>query len=143
MKTSEKVSAYDQEAAKAMTADQERLTLKQAAEEEKKTLEQQRVEIRREFEAGVAKLYNEAVDLYKKRLYPQALENFNQVNELIKGYKKTEYYVQQIDKRLTGGLSVPKMQSAPSVEENVPAVPDSRNKTVNDVLDQFETGAVR
>jgi tetratricopeptide (TPR) repeat protein len=143
VKSDEQAPVNGREAAKVVSPEQERLSLKQTAEEEKKALEQQRLAIQRDFEAGVAKLYNEALDLYKKRQYPQALENFNQVNELIKGYKKTEYYIQQIDKGLTGGLSLPKMQSTPSVEESVPAVPDSRNKAVNDVLDKFEAGAVK
>ena len=142
-KSEKQVPVFDRATSKIAAEDQERRQLKQAAEDEKKALEQQRIAIRRDFEAGVSKLYNEAIDLYKKHEYPQALEDFNQVNELIKGYKKTEYYIEQIDKGLTKGLSLPKMQSTPSVEESVPAVPDSRNKAVNDVLDKFETGAVQ
>jgi hypothetical protein len=116
-------------------------TLQQNAVAEKKVLEEQRMAIRRDFEDGVSKLYNEGVDLYKKRRYPQALENFVQVNELIKGYKKTDHYVEMIEKELSKNFPSPRVKSVLPVQESVPAVPDSRNKAVSDVLDQFEGGA--
>ncbi|MBF0569671.1 MAG: hypothetical protein HQL18_02715, partial [Candidatus Omnitrophica bacterium] len=79
---------------------EENRRLKVAAEKEKKTLEEQRLSIQRDFETGVEQLYVEGQDLYKQNSFADANERFQQIQSLIPGYKKTEYYLQKIGDKL-------------------------------------------
>jgi TolA-binding protein len=74
------------------------LLLKQAAEQEKQYLQEQRALIRKDFEDGVERLYNEAIGLFKKKMYVQARQDFEQVDKLIKGYKKTAQYLKDTER---------------------------------------------
>jgi hypothetical protein len=80
--------------------DPEALLLKQAAAQEQEQLEAQRALIRKDFEDGVDRLYNEGVILFKKKMYNEAREDFKQVDGLIKGYKKTAQYLKDTERYL-------------------------------------------
>jgi TolA-binding protein len=82
--------------------DPELLLLQQAAERERQQLEEQRSSIRKEFEEGVDRLYNEAIGLFKKKMYDEARQDFEQVDELIKDYKKTAQYLKETERYLSG-----------------------------------------
>ena len=77
------------------------LLLKQAAEQEKQHLEDQRASIRKDFEDGVERFYNEAIGLFKKKMYDEAYQDFEQVDQLIKGYKKTAQYLKETERQLS------------------------------------------
>ncbi len=79
--------------------------LKQAASEERRLLDAQRVAIRKEFEAGTEQLYLEAIGFYKKKMYQDARQDFEQVNGLIQGYKDTDKYLKKIDRVLNSNTS--------------------------------------
>jgi len=126
--------------------------LRLSAERERRLLDQQRVAIRRDFEAGVERLYNEAVDLFKKHLYEESREDFLQVSDMIKGYKKTDYYLGQIDKvlktaakraPLTVPVLAPPAETAPRIDPVLPASGDGRTKAVSQALDSFDAGPRR
>ncbi len=93
--------AVDGELQSAVSAEDPTTTiLKQAATEEKRRLEEQRTAIRKEFEAGTEQLYLEGVGFFKKKLYQDARQDFEQVNGLIQGYKDTDKYLKKIDRIL-------------------------------------------
>ncbi len=106
------------------------LLIKQAAEEEKRQLEEQRQLIRKDFEDGVERVYSEAVVLFKKKKYSEAYEDFQQVDGLIKGYKKTADYLKDIERR------------APSPKPTRALVPvvssQASTQDVADALDSFD-----
>ncbi|MEI6438227.1 MAG: tetratricopeptide repeat protein [Candidatus Omnitrophota bacterium] len=110
-----------------------------AANEEKRRLEEQRAAIARDFEDGVERLYVEALDLYKKHAYEEAKEDLTQVNELIKGYKKSEQYLISIDKE----LSKPSRRSKGLSSSSSAIRTDRRGEAVASMLDQAEHGAVK
>ncbi len=74
------------------------VAIQDAVAREKKQLEEQRQAIRKDFEEGVDRLYQEAVDLYKKRSYDDSLQSFTEVDGLIKGYKKTGKYLKDLER---------------------------------------------
>ncbi len=108
------------------------LLLKQTAAREKRRLEEQRTAIRKEFEEGVERFYNEAVDLYKKKNYEEALEGFAQVDGLIKGYKKTDQYLEDSRRALGRGrpVQVPQRPLLPAGQD--------RMRSVTSTLDAFD-----
>jgi TolA-binding protein len=79
-----------------------------AAREERRKLEEQRALIARDFEAGVGRLYTEAIGLYNKKIYDEARNDFNQVNGLIPGYKKTARYLALVEKKIRGASVIEK-----------------------------------
>ncbi|NTV28555.1 MAG: hypothetical protein HGA80_00545, partial [Candidatus Omnitrophica bacterium] len=81
-------------------SDTQEASLRLSIENGKRALQQQREAIRRDFEDGVERLYTDAVDLFKKRLYEEARQEFLQVADMIQGYKKTDYYLGQISRVL-------------------------------------------
>ncbi len=138
--------------------------LTQAAIEERRMLAEQRSAIHKDFEAGVDRLYNDAVVLYQARQYEDAYEDFIQVNKMIKEYKKTAYYLKKINKMpkknetrlLLQPVVVPKSKDEtkkPEVPKPVeepkpvdsykpvmasPAQSAERSATVTNVLDLFD-----
>jgi hypothetical protein len=120
-----------------------------SAEDEKRILDQQRDAIRKDFESGVEKLYVEAVDLFKKRIYEDARQDFLQVDDMIQGYKKTGYYLEQIEKMSKVGVKpalvvTPLPSAAPIIpqSENVsPSKDNGRAKAVSQALDSFNAAS--
>ncbi|MBF0486074.1 MAG: hypothetical protein HQL16_06140 [Candidatus Omnitrophica bacterium] len=108
--------------------------LKASVEEEKHLLAQQREAIRHDFEVGVERLYSDAVALFKKRQYEEAGQDFQQVNDLIPGYKKTGDYLRQINKT-TEKKTVDVLQPPP------PAVDQNRARSILEALDTYDTSA--
>ena len=110
-----------------------------AVDEEKRRLAEQHAAIQRDFNAGVERVYGEALELYKNKMYDEARADLIQVNDLIKGYKKTEQYLKMIDKERA------KAAAAASVVPVVPPAssPDIHHKAVTDILDRLETTPAR
>lgn len=102
-------------------------TLSMAIEEEKRMLEEQRKAIRRDFEIGVDRLYNEAVELFKQRLYDEARQGFIQVADMIEGYKKTDSYLGQIDRILKVGHG----HRPARISESIPRAPEAKADTLS------------
>ncbi|MBF0593813.1 MAG: hypothetical protein HQL22_02465 [Candidatus Omnitrophica bacterium] len=113
--------------------------LQAAANEERRLLEEQRAAIARDFEQGVERLYVEAQALYKKRVYDEARADFEQVDELIKGYKKTAQYLKQLEKE------IPVVSTNPQSIIVIPSSSKSNDQqqAVSHVLDNAEAGSAR
>jgi hypothetical protein len=122
--------------------------LPKTVQEEQFILSQQRAAIKKDFEDGVERLYSEAIDLFKKRAYEEARENFLQVNDMIKGYRKTGYYLGQIDKVLQGNQRSSSVEAAGYIPQSVrsasqitPAASDStsgRTQAISQALDSLD-----
>lgn len=115
--------------------------IKLAVNMERLRLEEQRTMIQRDFEAGVERLYLQAVDLYKKRMYDQARASFEQINDLSKGYKKTEYYLRKLSQEHVDAPPVKVLVNPMPVMPSVPKV--NRQQAVSQALDMIEAGAVK
>ncbi|MEI8012496.1 MAG: hypothetical protein WCI27_08490, partial [Candidatus Omnitrophota bacterium] len=74
------------------------------SDQEKRRIEEQRAIVRKEFEDGVDRFYNDAVMLYNKKRFAEALESFRQVDSLIKGYKKTAVYMENASRLVSKEL---------------------------------------
>ncbi len=118
----------------AATEDTSDVMVTQAVARQKRQLEEQRAAVRKEFEEGVDRFYNDAITLYNKKMYQEAIEDFRQVDALIKGYKKTAYYLEAARKAQT------KAWQAKGVE--TPAE-DGRLKDIKVTLDVYDRNAVR
>ncbi|MBF0386538.1 MAG: hypothetical protein HQL20_01620 [Candidatus Omnitrophica bacterium] len=110
-----------------------------AANEEKRRLEEQRAAIQHDFEVGVESMYNEALALYKKRAYVEAQADFEQVNELVKDYKKTGQYLGLIGKELAKSSYRSKAVAVPAMVS--PVQTDERKQSVGQSLDTAEKKA--
>ncbi|MBF0123130.1 MAG: hypothetical protein HQL21_06975 [Candidatus Omnitrophica bacterium] len=114
--------------------------LRVAADEEKRLLNQQRAAIRKDFEAGVNRLYNEAVGLFNKKLYEEAQELFLEVQELIPEYKKTNDFLRQISRKIYGQKESFTVPSPEGVSlETVSG--DQHSQSVTQILDHVESSA--
>ncbi len=115
---------------------------KVAANEEKRRLEEQRSAIVHDFEVGVERLYVEAQDLYTKHAYEESKADFDQINELSKGYKRTEQYLTLINKELAKASYKQKTVAVPFPGSSAIKA-DGRQQAVSQMLDQAESGAVK
>ncbi len=68
------------------------------AKEEKILKERKKKEEQYLLQRKISKLYKEGVSLYRYKKYNQALEKFTDVQKLMPGYAKTEYYLSRINK---------------------------------------------
>ena len=98
-----------------------------------KKLEAERAVIRKQLEDGVEALYQEAIVLYKAGKYIDAIERFNDVQDIIPDYKQSKDLMKKAIQ-----FSV-KPQENISVAVPQPALQGvSRNKAVKNALDHFE-----
>lgn len=89
-----------------------------------KKLEAERAVLRKQLEDGVEALYQEAIVLYKAGKYIDAIERFNDVQDIIPDYKQSKDLMKKA------------IQFSVKPQENIPGV--SRNKAVKNALDRFE-----
>ena len=114
--------------------------LKVAADQEKRLLNQQRAAIQKDFEAGVSRLYNDAVLLFNKQLYEEAREVFLEVQGLISGYKKTDDYLKQISRKISGQKGSSGMSPSPASSSETISAGD-RSQAMTQILDRVESTA--
>lgn len=74
--------------------------IKLQAEEKRRELARQQQALREQFRDGVEFMYNEALRLHKEGEYDLAVDKFEEVNRLMPGYKKSERYIDRIQKKL-------------------------------------------
>ena len=89
------------------------------------SLEGQREIVRKELENGAEIMYQEALNLYKQRHYTAAADRFQDVQEILPGYKRTGEY---LDDARSKALNVPVRSSSPV----------SRQESISKALDLFE-----
>jgi TolA-binding protein len=109
--------------------------MKKDIEEEKRALAAKQKAARRDFELGVDRIYSRAVAAYKQRRYAEARDAFDQVRDLIPGYKNTEGYLRKIEK-ISMARSFPGQQR-PSLS-NMSIREDVRSRKITETLDLFD-----
>ncbi len=108
--------------------------------EEKSRLDTQHRAIQRDLEAGVDRLYLEAIALYKRQQYDRARVNFEQVNALIVGYKKTAQYLLQIEKKSSPNNVTSASPNAGQSSSSIKV--DNRQEAISNFLDKIETNTL-
>ncbi|MBL8014410.1 MAG: hypothetical protein JNN05_11240, partial [Candidatus Omnitrophica bacterium] len=139
--------------------------LQQKQEQEKQAKEKQiqkqqsaeREADRRKFEDGLARMYSEAMGYYHKRMYKEARDRFNDVEDISPDYKKTRAYIAKVHTEIINEqkrretvreseranppqktADVPAQHEEPALVSSPPSG-ENRTDAVSQALDDFET----
>ncbi|MCA9393783.1 MAG: hypothetical protein KC900_06235 [Candidatus Omnitrophica bacterium] len=94
-----KVKASDLETL-AELEEKKKREIEELVKERQKELQSKRKKVQQEFDKSLSQMYKKGVRLYKKKIYDESANIFQEIQRMRPGYKKVAHYLSKIDEEL-------------------------------------------